>query len=134
MGSSLQSKPVSLSQTLALTLHALIPKTESDVQQFHKTIEKSCREFDVRLESLTVPTSATGNVNSAVEKLGDIVNNLYTHFAAARRREVLSKARDLIVADYHNTMLASGDALEVAWRYMLVCSHVNYIMFSFTTG
>ena len=33
-------------------------------------------------------------------------------FGEMRRREILSRARELMLADYHNTMLGTGDALE----------------------
>lgn len=37
------------------------------------------------------------------------LNNRYLEF---RRKEILSQAREYILADYHNIMLATGDALE----------------------
>ena len=43
-----------------------------------------------------------------------VVADLSQHFAHARRKQVLGRARSLVLADYHNTMLASGDALEVS--------------------
>lgn len=40
------------------------------------------------------------------------VETLYTHFLSARRFEILAKARSLVLGDYHNTMLGTGDAME----------------------
>ena len=33
-------------------------------------------------------------------------------FSDSRRKDVLVRARELVLSDYHNTMLGSGDALE----------------------
>jgi hypothetical protein len=98
-----------LSRTLAQTLLALIPKTESDLNSFHRSIDRACKEFDIRLESLNIGPSVDVNETNS---LSDIVNNIQVHFGAARRREILGRVREIIVADYHNTMLASGDALD----------------------
>lgn len=105
MASALQSNGIALSKTLVQTLHAMIPKTEGDLHAFHRSVEKACKEFDVRLEGVDVDDAKR-------VKLADVVNSLQFHFNAARRREILGRARDIIVADYHNTMLASGDALD----------------------
>ncbi len=41
-------------------------------------------------------------------------------FASQRRREVLVRAREAVLADYHNLMLASGDASEVPLKCALL--------------
>jgi hypothetical protein len=33
-------------------------------------------------------------------------------YAFVRRRDVLSRARELLMSDYHNTMLGTGDAQD----------------------
>ena len=43
--------------------------------------------------------------------LSDVVNDLSTRYASMRRREVLTRVRDLLLSDYHNTMLAAGDGM-----------------------
>ena len=48
----------------------------------------------------------------AAGPLSDYIADLPTIFADLRRREILSAARELVLSDYHNTMLAAGDAAE----------------------
>ena len=40
------------------------------------------------------------------------MNDLSTRYASMRRREVLTRVRDLLLSDYHNTMLAAGDGMR----------------------
>ena len=38
-----------------------------------------------------------------------MVADLSGKYAVMRRREILTRGRDLLLSDYHNTMLAAGD-------------------------
>jgi hypothetical protein len=38
-----------------------------------------------------------------------VVADLSGKYAVMRRREILTRGRDLLLSDYHNTMLAAGD-------------------------
>jgi hypothetical protein len=44
--------------------------------------------------------------------LTDYLSNLSSTYADIRRREILERARELVLSDFHNTMLATGDAAE----------------------
>lgn len=41
--------------------------------------------------------------------LSDVVADLSGKYTVMRRREILTRGRDLLLSDYHNTMLAAGD-------------------------
>ena len=43
--------------------------------------------------------------------LTEVVRDLSSRFSTLRRREILTRARDLLLSDYHNTMLAAGDGM-----------------------
>ena len=59
------------------------------------------------------------------QPLSKIIDELDVHFANGARRDMLSKARELVLSDYHNTMLASGDASEVG----VVCAGDEFQLF-----
>ena len=139
---------------LAETLLSLLPKTESELIQFQKTIEKSCKEFDSRLSALglssatmmsntpphgngltglhirnsSASSSSSNSSSSNAPCLGDMIGACNAHFATVRRRELLSCARDLIISDYHNTMLAAGDALEVSYGSHFSSDSIQYLI------
>ena len=63
--------------------------------------------------------------------LSDIVSSIHIRYAKIRRKEILTRARELLNADYHNTMLASGDMTEVCVYSVSVCISIYsvYMMF-----
>ena len=155
---SLHSSPVNLTDRLVECLIELIPKVESELNQFQDLVQQPCIDFEHRLTTygllpltssdLSVlinptnnPTSKNPNTNTTASKkepsksqsavdnsssatstsimLTEVVSSLKIRYAKSRRRELLVRAREVLLADYHNTMLASGDALEVC---IYVCS------------
>ena len=60
-------------------------------------------------------SSSNGSGSSLVgSSLLAILASLRSRFAKSKRREILLRAREVVLSDYHNTMLAAGDALEVS--------------------
>lgn len=102
-----QSDGINLNSTLSMTLTALIPSAEADLASFSKSVEKACLDFEDKWGAYM------GLEDGQVSRpLSSMVENLPQYFARTRRKEVLGKARELVLADYHNTMMASGDAAE----------------------
>jgi hypothetical protein len=105
---------------------------EHELTQFQRTTEKACKEFDAKLSALqldqqsraaslpsapaaAVPAASVSTAAGAKSdrlSVSDVIENLPVRFAEIRRREILGRARELLLSDYHNTMLAAGDALE----------------------
>lgn len=120
---TLSSAPISFIDTIISTLLSFIPKSESELLNFQKLIEKPCKEFESRLISFgfevfdSINSDISSNKNVSFDKnnnlpLCDVVVDLIGRFADARRKDILSRARELLLCDYHNTMLAAGDASE----------------------
>lgn len=109
----LRSDPYNLLAALddAISLH--LPKNESDIATFKRGLEEVCRILDQRLTH-TLRKGITRNSSSSnpTDSLTEYLNNLHTTFAALRRKEILKTARDLVLLDYHNSMIGSGDVLE----------------------
>lgn len=97
-----------LMEILSRTLVTMIPKAESELFQFQKSIEKSCSDFENRCVLLGWVSNETGDCNA----LSAVVSDLNRRFTELKRRDVLSRARELLLSDYHNTMLGTGDAQE----------------------
>ena len=110
---------LSLPAVLADTMLSLLPALESELAAFQRTADRPLREFGARL------ARALGQVHDgiAAEQRDDkgmpalgpsplvtALDDLPRRFAEARRREVLVRAREVLISNYHNTMLASGDA------------------------
>lgn len=134
--------PLSIMDALVETLVSLIPKVESELAGFQKSIEKPCRDFEARVKSCGLNITSTRSPDAIQSnpskdneterekgrKGGDshtddassdnchplvnVVSDLCGRFADARRKDILGRARELVLSDYHNTMIASGDALE----------------------
>jgi hypothetical protein len=143
---ALRTDHQNLRAVLSNTLTALMPKTEADLVSFSKSIEKACLDFESRHSVFF--GSGLNSASCKALLLSTIVSDLSKHFANTRRKEVLSKARELVLADYHNTMMASGDAAEddpssagtlspfnIAHKYSLIqtqthmpflCTHVPF--------
>eukprot|EP00596_Hydrurales_sp_CCMP1899_P008559 CAMPEP_0119049468 /NCGR_PEP_ID=MMETSP1177-20130426/64842_1 /TAXON_ID=2985 /ORGANISM="Ochromonas sp, Strain CCMP1899" /LENGTH=658 /DNA_ID=CAMNT_0007026749 /DNA_START=596 /DNA_END=2572 /DNA_ORIENTATION=- len=116
-GGDLPSSP--LIDTLIDTLTCLMPKNEGELTVFTKSIEKPCKDFEVKLLALglypSIDRLKSGNVSIIGKKpqsLSDVVVDMNSRFAEVRRKEILGRGRDLLLSDYHNTMLAGGDATE----------------------
>lgn len=108
---ALQGSPkANLVGTLSATLLAMVPKTETELAHFHKSIEKPCAEFESKMGHLGWLPAAEANEEGGF--LTALVRRLDDSFVEIRRRETLSRARDLVLSDYHNTMLGTGDAQD----------------------
>lgn len=109
-GSFLSSQTLPLMSHLTTTLLNLMPKVESELTTFQKPLEKSCKDFETKMNSFG---SFGRNMFSSVPSpLSDIIGDLGSRFGDARRRDILVCARQDLLADYHNTMLGTGDVLE----------------------
>jgi hypothetical protein len=110
VGSAFSDKQIlPLVSHLVSTLLLVMPKTESELASFQKPLEKCCRDFETKLG--TLGTFGTQILGSESPLLG-VINDLGSKFGDARRRDILLRARQVLLADYHNTMLGTGDALE----------------------
>lgn len=119
-----QLKPIALGNCLCSTLTALIPESERLLDGFRAAMEKPCRDFEekcaaaqlpcinVNTSKLTVPSSGGSGGNPLVNPLSTIISELNGKYCDSRRRQLLSRARDTLLSDYHNTMFGTGDALE----------------------
>ena len=104
----LDASPIALLAVLADTALCLMPRTESDLSAFQRSLEKPCADFEAKLrKTFSGPTAAASGEGGA---LSASLQDLTSRFCEARRRETLGRARELLLADYHNSMLASGDA------------------------
>eukprot|EP01041_Mallomonas_annulata_P000737 gene737-1415_t len=121
----------SLGTTLSNTITALLPKTEAELTAMQRQLEKPCRDFDQKMASIgmsaallldsedddinaggNISGSGSGSSSGSLSRLSSVVTDLPRIYADYRRREYLSRARDLLLADYHNCMSASGDARD----------------------
>ena len=113
-GATLSCAPLSLMSNIENTLLLLMPKLESDLPAFQKPLVKGCKDFESKIlscgifgeELFSVPGSFKSN------PLTNFVDDLISRFADSRRRDILVRARELMLSDYHNTMLGTGDALD----------------------
>ena len=70
------------------------------------------------------PTQGTlENTSENLTFLSDIVSTIHIRYAKIRRKDILTRARELLNADYHNTMLASGGMTEVC---VCVCLYMYH--------
>lgn len=103
LSTALYSPPSSLQSVLAETLMAHLPKLETDITVLQKQLDKPVRDLENKLKSLRLlPTPF----------LSDFLADLAGKYIAEKRSEILSRARDVVLADYHNAMFAAGDAQE----------------------
>mmetsp|Transcript_21014 Transcript_21014/g.30337 ORF Transcript_21014/g.30337 Transcript_21014/m.30337 type:complete len:765 (+) Transcript_21014:80-2374(+) len=91
------------------TLVSIIPKTESEMELFQGAVTGPIAEFEKKVElfGLLPETEVSGE-----GLLSAAARDIRGKFLEARRYEVLTRARTLVLGDYHNTMLGTGDALE----------------------
>ena len=101
---------------LTETLDSLLPKTETEMVGFQKQLEKGSKDFESKISSLGTfyqklfSSGISGSFTPCL--ITKYIEDFPAKFADARRRDLLLRARELMLADYHNTMVASGDALE----------------------
>ncbi len=121
---SLNNSTISFINNMEQLFISLIPKTESELQIFVRNMERPILEFEGNLklygyDSLLHNDNATGNGDGGIESLksqgslfSDVLHNIYLHYANTKRKDALSRAREILLSDYHNTMFATGDATE----------------------
>lgn len=107
---ALTGASISFFPTLSSTLLAILPKLESEVAPFTTAVTSPCHEFEQKMNLFGFLSSDEARGNSG--PLSTTVQALFTHFLSVRRSEILAKARQLVLCDYHNSMLGTGDALE----------------------
>jgi hypothetical protein len=115
MAEKLQEGPSSLMQALIGAVAQQLPKSEAELPLFRRSLEGPCRLLETKLRSFGLLYSSAGDDEDAVEAPGPLsayLADLPTIFADLRRREILKSARELVLSDYHNTMMATGDALQ----------------------
>ena len=136
----LSKGPMPLMTVLVDTLSGLVPKSESELGTFQRSLENPCKDFESKLVALgflhsavdgTADSTATARTTTKAApaakataaaastgvlrcppRLSEAVSVLRTRFAGMRRAEILGRGRDLLLSDYHNTMVATGDASE----------------------
>ena len=104
------------------TLTALVPKSEGELAGFQRAAEKASKDLEAKLSALGLlqgsdsfsssSSSSSRSSRSRSSRLSDSVSELRHRFADMRRKEILGRGRDLLLSDYHNTMVAAGDASE----------------------
>lgn len=121
---SMHSSPISFINILVDTLTSSMPKVETDLGNFQKLVDRPCKELEARLKSfgflrkkVEEDLKKAGNFlqsssSDKDEPLSIIVADLTVRYADSKRREILGKAREHLLADYHNTMMATGNAID----------------------
>lgn len=123
---ALTAPPSTLLKSLFDTVIVSQPKNESDMPAYQKSLDRPIREFEKKLQTFNLlsygPEEAKLLQNmsnrsnyvgiNASQPLTELLNHLSDRFVEMRRKDILQRARELLLADYHNVMLASGDALE----------------------
>lgn len=108
-----QNSPYSIINMLTETTTSLLPKVEADIPSFKQSLEQPFRDFEEKLALFHfLGDFAGGNSNSNSLSLSAYLSDLVARYAEIRRREILERARELVLSDYHNTMIAAGDATE----------------------
>jgi hypothetical protein len=110
----LRSDSISLVQELISTISHQLPKTEPELVSFRRTLEGPCKLLEAKLLSFGFFSEDTGSTASIfLGPLTAYITDLPSIFADLRRRDILKAAREVVLSDYHNTMMASsGDAAE----------------------
>lgn len=105
-----------------IVLHS-IPKLESELFNYRKSMEKPLKELETRMtgygiipsessdESLDSSDSRYQGISSR-QPISFLLEHLQNSFLDMRRKDIIGRAREYLTADYHNIMMASGDALE----------------------
>ena len=111
------SRPIALGNCLTATLSALIPENEHKLQPFSAQLEKPVKDFEDRCALLGLPislwSSAPNNTTKVIANpLQAVMSELDNRYCEQRRKTILSRARECLLSDYHNTMFGTGDCLE----------------------
>lgn len=110
-GKRLFDEPYSFVKVLTTSVANHLPKTEGELTSYRRGLEEPARSLQTKLTTYF----GLGSGNGSEEEGGGLtqaIENINATFSYIRRRDILKYARDLVIADYHNTMVASGDALE----------------------
>ena len=120
---------VNLMDILAKTLLAMMPNSEAERAAFQQSLEKPCADFESQCANLGWLSNEDGSTCDHLSRVVADLSNKFTEIRCGshgkllipielvwydlfRRRDVLSRARELLMSDYHNTMLGTGDAQE----------------------
>lgn len=113
VGQKLNDEPFSISALLIETISNQMPKIESDLQLFKKSLEEPSKTLEWKLENFfKLSRNSTAAQKISSDFLTAYLQNMSSIFSSIRRKEILKHARELVLLDYHNTMIASGDAAE----------------------
>lgn len=115
------STPLDFNATLIGAISHAMPKAESDLSMYRKSLEPACKELEERFQLFRSNADTSVSMDDSMSMtsastskctISRFLNDLPGHFAGLRRKEILERARELVLADYHNTMIAVGDASE----------------------
>ncbi len=102
-------EPFKINQQLTEVISSHIPKSESDLLNFKRTLDEPVKSLEWKIDTYFKISKTT---RIGADFLSGYLSNMQSTFSSIRRKEILKHARDLVLLDYHNTMIASGDALE----------------------
>jgi len=123
----LNAAPIALISTIIESISYQLPKSESELSAYRRSLEVPCRVLETKLYSfgLIHYSSINNNKNNSTDDsiidhddnatigpLTEYIMKLPSIYSDLRRKEILKLAREVVLSDYHNTMLAAGDALE----------------------
>jgi hypothetical protein len=102
-----------------LLLEAIVshlPKQEVELSNYRRSLQQPCQLLDTQMKLHSVE-QASNNIASDENLnpsglLTKFLVDLGSIFSESRRREILDRARELVLADYHNTMTGNGDAAD----------------------
>ena len=110
---SASNSSYSIVTVLMETTSSLLPKVETDIPSFKGSLEQPFKEFEEKLALFHFAAdSSEGKSSSPSASLSWYLSDLGARYVEIRRREILERARELVLSDYHNTMIAAGDAMD----------------------
>jgi hypothetical protein len=96
---------------LANSISSHLPKHENDLAAYRRQLERPCADLDAKFRLFGFDSGESSSRDEP-SVLTTCLQNLASIYADSRRSDILRQARDIVTADYHNTMMATGDALE----------------------
>ena len=122
----LSSSSYSFMNVLRENMVNLMPSEYCDISSYSVQIGKKCAEFEDFMimyglgDVLTLPSISPPGENDGGTTLTDdgtrpltvMLANLNNYYCGNWRQQLLATARDLLIADYHNCMVATGDARD----------------------
>ena len=115
----------SIVTVLMETTSLLLPKVETDIPAFKASLEQPFKEFEDKLALFHFAESSDMKAAPSAT-LSWYLSDLGARYVEIRRREILERARELVLSDYHNTMIAAGDAMDGALiSHMYTNIHAN---------